>query len=211
MLKPYKTLLNAAQDEFIIEKSRFIGRGFPISSKEDAVAQIEALQKKYWDASHNACAYVADPNSQRISYDGEPQGTAGVPILEILKKEQLTHAAVVVTRYFGGVKLGAGGLTRAYAKSAKLAVQASRVIARVPHLTCFIEAAYPLLGPIQRELTRLNFTIHHIQYAEKVRFQILVPPDQETDMTAAVMGVSSGGAVITKGEFQYVDIPDKSS
>jgi uncharacterized YigZ family protein len=210
MLKPYKTLRNMAQDEFIVEKSKFIGHGFPVSSKEEALAQIESLRKKYWNASHNAWAYIVDPNSQRFSDDGEPQGTAGIPILEVLKKEQLTHTAIVVTRWFGGVKLGAGGLTRAYARGAKIALRAGRVITRVPHLTCFAEAAYPFLNPIQKELARLKITIHHIQYGEKVRFIILVPPEREKNMTAAIMEASSGSAVITAGEFQYVDVPDES-
>ncbi|MDR1205553.1 MAG: YigZ family protein [Peptococcaceae bacterium] len=210
MLKSYKTLQNMAQDEFIVEKSKFIGHGFPVSSKEEALAQIESLQKKYWNASHNAWAYIVDSNSQRFSDGGEPQGTAGIPILEALKKEQLTHTAVVVTRYFGGVKLGAGGLTRAYAKGARIAVLAGRVITRVLHLTCFAEAAYPFLNPIQKELARLNIIIHHIQYTEKVRFVILVAPEQEKNVTAAIMEASSGSAVVTKGEFQYVDMPDES-
>lgn len=207
MLQSYKTFSNTAQDEFIVEKSRFIGHAVPIASAEEALARIGTLQKKYWDASHNAWAYIADPNSQRFSDDGEPRGTAGVPILEILKKEGLTYAAIVVTRYFGGVKLGAGGLIRAYAKGAKIAARAGRVITRVPCLTYFVEVAYPLLGPLQKELAKFNLTIHHIQYAEKIRFEILVTPDQEENITAAIMEISSGGAIVTKGEFQYADMP----
>ena len=114
-LKPYKTLLRDAQDEFIVNKSRFIGHGRPCETEEEALAFLAEMRAKYKDATHNCYAYIIGPNMgvMRYSDDGEPGGTAGMPIIEVMKARGVTNAAVVVTRYFGGVLLGAGGLVRA--------------------------------------------------------------------------------------------------
>jgi uncharacterized YigZ family protein len=205
MLKSYKTLQNPAQDEFTVEKSRFIGQAAPISSKEEALAHIERIRKKHWEASHHVWAYILEADLQRFSDDGEPQGTAGIPVLEVLKKERIIHAMVVVTRYFGGIKLGAGGLARAYTKAAKTAIDASGVILRVPHLTRFATVDYPFLGQIQKEMVKLGFIIQDIRYTEKVRFEILTTPDQEHTLVEALMEISSGAARVTPGEDRYID------
>ena len=126
----YKTLAKAGSDEIIIEKSRFIGYCAPVSSEEEALEFIEKIKKKHYDATHNVFAYVVglDNNIQRYNDDGEPSGTAGVPILEVIKKEDLRNVVIVVTRYFGGIKLGTGGLIRAYTKGAKIALDAGIII-----------------------------------------------------------------------------------
>ena len=125
----YRTILNEASDEFIERKSRFIGYIKPVTTQEDAVSFINEIKSKHWDATHNVYAYILrDGQIRRYSDDGEPQGTAGIPVLDVLQKEGLTDCVVVVTRYFGGILLGGGGLVRAYSHAAKLAVDAAGVI-----------------------------------------------------------------------------------
>ena len=125
----YRTVKNEAEDEFVERRSRFIGRVKPVKTEEDAVSFIRACKSKYWDASHNVYAYsLREGSVRRYSDDGEPQGTAGVPVLEVLQKSGVTDLVVVVTRYFGGVLLGAGGLVRAYSHGAKIALDAGRII-----------------------------------------------------------------------------------
>ena len=117
-LKPYKTLMKAAESEFVINKSRFIGQAAPAQSEEEALAFLNAVRARHPDANHNCYAYIIGPNMGIMRYndDGEPGGTAGMPIIEVMKARKVTNCAVVVTRYFGGILLGAGGLTRAYAQ-----------------------------------------------------------------------------------------------
>src|SRR5690606_169599 len=129
-LTSYKTLAREAEAEIIIKKSRFIGRARPVASEEEAIRFIEAVKKEHWSATHNCAAYVVGDNNelQKQSDDGEPSGTAGRPILEVIKNMGLKYTAVVVTRYFGGIKLGASGLIRAYAEGAQVAIQAAEPI-----------------------------------------------------------------------------------
>jgi uncharacterized YigZ family protein len=115
----YKTLQQEGRDEFTVSHSRFIGHATPVSAENDALAFIEKIRKSHWDATHNVWAYVFGTARERFSDDGEPRGTAGIPVLEVIRKEGLRDLAVVVTRYFGGIKLGAGGLVRAYTNGAK--------------------------------------------------------------------------------------------
>jgi len=133
MKQNYRTIHEYGVHEIIINKSRFIGYAKPVESEEDAIKFIEEIKFKHKDATHNVLAYVIGQNNniQRYSDDGEPSGTAGIPILEVLKKENLRNVVVVVTRYYGGVKLGTGGLVRAYIKGAKIALEASKIY----HLT----------------------------------------------------------------------------
>ena len=132
-MSTYKTLHEFGMDEIIIEKSTFIGYAKPIKIEEEAIEFVNEIKKKHKDATHNVWAYTVGKtmNIQRYSDDGEPQGTAGIPTLEVIKKEDLRDVVVVVTRYFGGVKLGAGGLVRAYTKGAKIGIDAAKVIEKV--------------------------------------------------------------------------------
>lgn len=128
MTQSYRTVLQEAQDTFTEKRSRFIGYCKPVCSEKEALAFIEEKRGKHWDAAHNVFAYrLRENHIQRCSDDGEPQGTAGVPVLEVLEKNQVTDAVLVVTRYFGGVLLGTGGLVRAYAHGAKLALEAGKI------------------------------------------------------------------------------------
>ena len=125
----YKTIRNAAEDEFVEKRSRFIGHALPVTTEEEALDYIKAIKTKHWDARHNVYAYVLrEGNIMRYSDDGEPQGTAGVPVLDVIQKSGLTDVVVVVTRYFGGILLGGGGLVRAYSHSATIGIAAAEPV-----------------------------------------------------------------------------------
>ena len=128
-MNEYKTVFESGESTIIIEKSKFIGYSRHVETEEDALTFINEIKKKNKDATHNVSAYILGEkmNAQKYSDDGEPSGTAGIPILELMKKEELTNSAIVVTRYFGGIKLGAGGLVRAYSKSAKSTLENSLI------------------------------------------------------------------------------------
>ncbi len=149
MEQSYNTVEIESQDEFTEQRSRFIGYIKPVSTEQDALDFIEKKKKQHWDAKHNVYAYVIrEGNIRRCSDDGEPHGTAGVPVLDVLIKSEVTNAVVVVTRYFGGILLGAGGLVRAYTKSAKLALDAGNIITMKTCLICMVSCDYSRYGKI---------------------------------------------------------------
>ena len=133
-MKGYRTICQPGEVEHIIKKSRFIGAAYPVQTVEEALSLLETIRKRYWDATHNCYAYIIGENGEqkRFSDDGEPQGTAGMPMLDVLQKKDVTNLLVVVTRYFGGTLLGAGGLVRAYAGAAGAAVDAAGVTVMTP-------------------------------------------------------------------------------
>jgi len=177
MTDQYKTLLQPGIGEIIIEKSRFIGYSSPVSSEEEAVKFIEEIKAKHNDATHNVSAYVIGLANEIQIYndDGEPSGTAGVPILEVIKKEDLRNIVIVVTRYFGGIKLGAGGLIRAYTKGAKIAIDAGQVIYKSLHKIIEAVIDYPLLGKVQNEILQNGYLIKESKYDCLVHLFIYVP------------------------------------
>ena len=152
MDKIYRTIYTYGEEETIINKSRFIGYAMPIETEEEALEFIEKIKTKHRDATHNVYAYVLgkDSNAQRFSDDGEPSGTAGIPVLEVIKKENLRNVVVVVTRYFGGIKLGTGGLIRAYTRGAKIGLDAGTIVDMVLHSRIKIRIDYTLYGRIEK-------------------------------------------------------------
>lgn len=169
MEKAYKTVSEAAQDEFSEKKSRFIGYARPVTSAEEANAFIASIKQKHWDASHNVSAYVLRENGiQRSSDDGEPSGTAGIPVLEVLLKEQLVDVCVVVTRYFGGTLLGTGGLIRAYSHAAKLAVEAADPITMAPCRVMQLSLDYSYFDRVNLLLTEFYANIESSDFGEKI-------------------------------------------
>ena len=161
MVESYRTVGQVGEAEIIIEKSLFIGYAAPAGTEEEALEFIQTIKKKHRDATHNVPAYVIGENNavQRFSDDGEPSGTAGVPMLEVLKKEDLRDTVLVVTRYFGGIKLGAGGLVRAYTKAAKAALEAAGIVTRVLHQVVQVSIDYTLLGLILNQLRAGGYAI----------------------------------------------------
>lgn len=208
MLQPYDTILTEGQDEIIIQRSRFIGYACPVDTEDSASARIALLRKKYWDATHHVWAYSLGINGQiqRASDDGEPQGTAGVPVLEIINKEGLTDVLIVVIRYFGGTKLGTGGLVRAYTQGAKIALAASGVIRRQPYFQYKIQTNYSMLGKYQREFEKHNYLIQDIQYQEAVTIQVLVPQNQDQMLEKLIAQLSAGQDKGQKGPETYVNL-----
>ncbi len=180
MLKEYRTLYKEGIDEIIIEKSRFIGYAKPVKSEEEAIQFIEEIKKKHRDATHNVPAYVIEDSNlvQRYSDDGEPSGTAGIPVLEVIKKENLKNVVVVVTRYFGGIKLGAGGLVRAYTRGAKVAVEAGKIVVKRIYKLIAVEIEYHLLGKVQNEILQNNFLLKDIEYGELVKLYVYIKLDE---------------------------------
>ena len=190
-LKPYKTLLTRASDEFIINKSRFIGYGAPAASEEEALGFLADVRSAHKDASHHCYAYLSGANMgvMRYSDDGEPGGTAGMPIIEVMKARQITNACVVVVRYFGGVLLGAGGLTRAYSQGAATAINAAGVGEVSPTRRYLMEVPYPMLGRVEYLLKSLPVIVEDKQFSDAIVMTLIVRArDDEAFLSAVTSG-----------------------
>lgn len=176
-IEEYKIVFTGGSDELIEKKSRFIATVHPVHSEEEAVAFIEAMKKKYWDARHNCSAFVIGKRAElaRCSDDGEPGGTAGRPMLEVLLGQELRDVAVVVTRYFGGILLGTGGLVRAYTRAVQLGIQASKVVTMHYGVKMQIVTDYNGAGKIQYLLEQMELGNYETDYTESVTFRVLVP------------------------------------
>ncbi len=195
----YKTLHEFGMDEIIIEKSRFIGYAKPIKTEEEAIEFVNEIKKKHKDATHNVWAYTLGKsmNIQRYSDDGEPQGTAGIPTLEVIKKEDLRDVVVVVTRYFGGVKLGAGGLVRAYTKGAKVGIDAGKVVSKVLYKDVRIKIDYNQLGKVQNEIMNMNYFIKDTIYEDNVVLVIYSRENEVSDLISKITDITSATADIS--------------
>jgi uncharacterized YigZ family protein len=172
----YITVAREAQTETVIQKSRFIGWCIPVSGEEEAIRQLESRKKQYRDATHNCHAYITGEMGQttRSSDDGEPSGTAGVPILEAIKHKGLTNTLVVVTRYFGGILLGAGGLVRAYSGAASSALEAAGLAHYATTEAYRVETGYPEWNRLENALKNMPCMIDQVEFTELVHAIILV-------------------------------------
>lgn len=209
-MKAYRTLHEYGIDEFTIEKSVFIGHAKPIENEEEARTFISEMKAKYKDATHNVWAYTVGEsmNIQRYSDDGEPQGTAGIPSLEIIKKEDLRNVVLVVTRYFGGTKLGAGGLVRAYTKGAKIGLEAGKIVEKKPFKEIDIYLEYTLLGKIQNELENKSYTVKDIEYTDSVKIIVYCEEERVESLKSLATEFSSASAEIVEGEEFYLSVLD---
>lgn len=168
-MKEYKTVEFESKDEFVEKKSRFIGYVKPVKTQEEATNFINSIKSKHWDATHNVSAFVLRKNNiQRSSDDGEPSGTAGVPTLDVLLKENLVDVCVVVTRYFGGTLLGAGGLIRAYSHSSKIAVEAGHIITMAPCKVLSVSVDYSFYDRLNILLSEFNANIENSEFTDNV-------------------------------------------
>ena len=209
MHESYLTILREGLDEFTVSRSRFIGQAKPVSTDEAALAFIGQIRKSYGDASHHVWAYILGPSIERYSDDGEPQGTAGVPVLEVVRKEKLRDVAVVVTRYFGGVKLGAGGLVRAYSHGAKIALEAGKIIERRLFHSFDVQTDYAFADKCRREISRKGYRIKNTVYLDQVTFTVLVPPEEQGELRKLAADLTAGCAVLRPGPNEYLDFwPD---
>lgn len=197
-MKDYRTVQKNSEVLTVVEKSKFISYCFPINTDEEAQEHLRIIRKKHYDASHNVWAYVLgdDMGVQRYSDDGEPSGTAGIPTLDVMRKMNVTDSLIIVTRYFGGTKLGAGGLVRAYSKSAKLAILEAGIIERKVHTLICIEVDYALVGKIQQEIKDKKIILKDTQYTEIVKFLIYVEPENSEEVEAYFVDITSDNCII---------------
>ncbi len=204
----YRTVYEGGEDEIEEKKSRFIAHVRPVHSEEEASAFIAEMKKKYWDARHNCSAFIIGKNSEvmRSSDDGEPSGTAGKPILEVLLGEGLTDTAVVVTRYFGGTLLGTGGLIRAYTQATQAGLAASTVIEKRTGIRLAINIDYTLEGKIRYFLAENSLTLENSEYSDKVMLFTIVDKADADGYIKKLTELVNGRAVITKtDEVTYAD------
>ena len=206
-MKNYKTVKKAAFDEFIERKSRFIGYSCPVSREEDAIAFINEVRARHREATHNVYAYIIrEEGVMRYSDDGEPAGTAGMPVLDVLRKEDLTDICVVVTRYFGGVLLGAGGLVRAYAKGAKIGVDAAKRIERVFCDIFSVKCDYSSLGKLRYAVEENeDFILRDIVYTDLAEMIVCVKVEDSKAFTDMIVDISQGKITPTLIETDYID------
>ena len=205
MLSQYKTVYKGGEGEIVEKKSRFIAPVVPVHSDEEALKFVEAMKKKYWNATHNCYAYVIGENHelQRYSDDGEPGGTAGKPMLDVLIGEEIHNAAIVVTRYFGGTLLGTGGLVRAYSAAAKQGLASSVIITKNPGVKLRLATDYAGLGKIQYILGQRGIKILDSIYTDKVEIAALVPLDVLEAVKAEIREGTNGQAGMEEGEQCY--------
>lgn len=205
MLERYKTVRRAGEKEIVIKKSRFIGQIKPVESEAEAIAFIEEIKKKHWNATHNCSAYMIGERDeiQKQSDDGEPSGTAGKPILEVIKQQGLKNVAIVVTRYFGGIMLGAGGLIRAYTDGAVAATEAGEVITRVLHRVVFAELDYTWLGKVENELRNREIRTGETAFADNVTLLCLPLESEAEAFKAWLVDLTQGQVVLKEGNQVY--------
>ena len=182
------------EDEFIEKKSRFIGRIWPVETEEEALARIQEMKKKHYDATHNCWAYIIRDGAVRFSDDGEPGGTAGMPMLQVLQREGLYNVVCVVTRYIGGILLGAGGLVRAYTKGAKIAVDAAGKSMKRVWTVLYVPCPYSYYERVRLEAEAFGGIVRKADFGAEVELELLFPEaktqeflDRLTDMTAGTV------------------------
>ena len=200
MDEQYRTLYAYGEDEYIVNKSRFIGYAKPIKTEEEALEFIDEIKTKHYDATHNVYAYVLGENSnvQRFSDDGEPSGTAGIPALEVLKKEEIRNAVVVVTRYFGGIKLGGGGLIRAYTKGAKIGIDAAKVIDMVLHKEIEFTVDYDQYGRIENYLMTNGLVAEDVKFEADVTINLYIQVSEFSKFEKEITNMTSGDAILSE-------------
>ena len=209
MLLKYKAVYQGGENEIVEKKSRFIATVIPAEDEKTALEFIESMKKKYWNATHNCYAYVIGERNelQRCSDDGEPGGTAGRPMLDVLLGEEIHNVAVVVTRYFGGTLLGTGGLVRAYSSATKAGLESSVIITKIYGVKLRIETDYTGLGKIQYILGQRGLKVLDSEYSDKVVLSVLIP-QTELDAVKAelVEGTSGQAAMEVEEECYYAEI-----
>lgn len=204
-VKEYLTIFDEASGEIVEKKSRFIATVIHVESEEEAVSHIERLKKLYWDARHNCYAFILGMGSEtmRFSDDGEPSGTAGKPILEVLKGRGLTNVLVVVTRYFGGVLLGTGGLVRAYTDSTQEGINNSDIKKMTLMQRVSVHVDYNSVGKLKYVLASDSIEVVDEIYTDSVQIDIALPVDNISQITDKITDVTSGKATFDLGDISY--------
>lgn len=202
MKESYKIVYEGASDEIVEKKSRFIGIVYPIDNEDEALAFIEDCKKKYWDARHRCFAYAVGENMelQRFSDDGEPQGPAGKPILDVILNNDIHNCLIIVVRYFGGTLLGTGGLVRAYSQASKAALDKCEIIDKTRGYVLEIETDYNGIGKIQYLLGNRQLEIWKSDYADNVKLQVLVPVSQKDAVMSEITEATAGRGIMKAEE-----------
>lgn len=210
-MREYKTVLNNTNDEIIIEKSRFIGYSFHISSQDEAENFIKSIKKQHYDATHNCYAYILndDMSIMKCSDDKEPSSTAGVPMLEVLKKQNITNCLIIATRYFGGIKLGAGGLTRAYSKTAKIALSSNTIVEKRIFKQLEISIDYNFIGKIQKFIENNHILSKAPEFFESVKFILYEKHENLGDLKQDLLNITNGNIIIEEKDEVYIDFIDE--
>ena len=180
------------EDEFVEKKSRFIGRVWPVETEEEALAWIQAMKKQHYDASHNCWAYIIRDGAMRFSDDGEPGGTAGYPMMQVLQKEELYNVCCVVTRYFGGTLLGAGGLVRAYTKGVKIAIDAAGKSMKRVWSVIYLPCPYTFYERVKLEVAAFEGIIRDTQFGAEVELEILIAQGQAQSFLDKIVDMTAG-------------------
>jgi uncharacterized YigZ family protein len=208
LLPSYFTVKGYGEHEIEIQKSRFIAYIERVESEEEAQEFIQRIKKQNWNATHNCSAYMIGENDQiqKANDDGEPSGTAGVPILEVIKKRKLKDTVIVVTRYFGGIKLGAGGLIRAYGKSASEGINATGIVKRTLTRIMHISVEYTLLGRLENELrSTSHYALKEIHYKDIVEIETYVSEEQKKEFELWMIELTNGKCKIWEGNITYLE------
>ncbi|MHA7139595.1 YigZ family protein [Rossellomorea arthrocnemi] len=208
MLHHYNTVKGYGEHEINIERSRFITYVTRAETEEEAQEFITSIKKKHHDANHNCSAYMIGENNliQKANDDGEPSGTAGVPMLEVLKKRDLKDTVVVVTRYFGGIKLGAGGLIRAYGRATSEGLNATGIVERRLMRVMKTKIDYTWLGKVENEVRSSHFQLKEIHYLEAVEVEVYVEEAFKKQFVDWMTELTNGQAKITENELTFLEI-----
>lgn len=206
-MNEYKTVEFENSDEFIEKKSRFIGYVKPVKTQNEAVDFINSIKSKHWDATHNVYAYVLKENNiQRYSDDGEPSGTAGVPVLDVILKNELVDVCVVVTRYFGGTLLGAGGLVRAYSHGSKIAVESGNIITMAPCKILSVSVDYNFYERLNNLLNDLGANVEKTDFSDKVEVVFSMKEQSVDFLREKLTDMSNGSYLLTETGEKFAKI-----
>ena len=204
MAKDYKTVLENASDEFVEKRSRFIGYCKPVKTEQEAIDFINEKRSEHWNATHNVYAYsLREGNIKRYSDDGEPSGTAGMPVLDVIVKNEIIDVVVVVTRYFGGVLLGTGGLVRAYSHGSKIAVEAAKPVIMQNCLVCEARCAYNQYGKVSSLIIGVGATVDDTVYESDVLVKFHIKPDLLGTLNKKLADATSGEVTVEQKDEQY--------
>ena len=191
-MEEYLVPTDFGEDEFYEKKSHFIGRVWPVETEEEALARIQEMKKQHYDATHNCWAYIIKDGAVRFSDDGEPGGTAGMPMLQVLQREGLYNIVCVVTRYFGGILLGAGGLVRAYTKGAKIAVDAAGRSMKRVWTALYIPIPYSYYERVKLEVEAFGGILRDTQFGADIELEVLMPEAQAQPFLDRLTDLSAG-------------------
>lgn len=206
-MEEYMVPTGFGEDEFTEKKSRFIGRLWPVETEEEALEKIQEMKKKHYDATHNCWAYILRDGAVRFSDDGEPGGTAGMPMLQVLQREGLFNVVCVVTRYFGGILLGAGGLVRAYTKGAKIAVDAAGKSMKRVWTVLYLPCPYPFYERVKLAVAEYEGMIRKTEFGAEIDLELLFPEARTQDFLTHLQDMTCGGVEAMELGTEYRAFP----